>query len=118
MVRWIRKTSLNESLEKRMRFVRLALKLRMILTGQEVRVIAQLNQFRKRAVGGCSGNRKAFLGHAVTVFHVELVTVPVPFHHFATPVDFFSQCAAHNFRWPRAKPHAGAFVANAALFFK
>jgi hypothetical protein len=39
----MRKTRLNESFEKRMRFVRLALKLRMILAGEEVRVIAQFN---------------------------------------------------------------------------
>jgi hypothetical protein len=44
-------TGLNESSEKRMRLVWLALKLRMILAGEEVRVIAQFNQLRERAIG-------------------------------------------------------------------
>jgi len=42
----MRKTRPDKAFEKRMWFVRLALKLRMILAGKEVRVIAQLNQLR------------------------------------------------------------------------
>jgi hypothetical protein len=41
----------NKSAEQRVRLVRLALEFRMILTGEEKRVVAQLDQFRERTVG-------------------------------------------------------------------
>jgi hypothetical protein len=45
------KTGLNKPLEQRMWFIRFALKLGMILAGEEVRVIAQFDQLRERAIG-------------------------------------------------------------------
>jgi hypothetical protein len=42
---------LDESVEKRVRLVRLALKFGMILTGEEIRMIAQFDQFGELAVG-------------------------------------------------------------------
>jgi hypothetical protein len=39
----VRETGLNESLEKRVRFVWLALKLRVILAGEKVWMVAELN---------------------------------------------------------------------------
>ena len=47
----MRQAGLNESLEERMRLVRFALKFGVILAGEEIRMIAQLDQFRERAVG-------------------------------------------------------------------
>ncbi len=46
----VRETGLHEAFEKRMRLVRLALEFRMILAGQEVRVIPQLDQLRERPI--------------------------------------------------------------------
>ena len=112
------KTRLNKSFKKRMRFVRLALKLRMILAGEEVRVIPQFNQLRERTVGRCSRDSKSLFGHAVAVFHIEFVAVPMPLHYFVASVDFFRQRAEHNFRWPRAESHAPAFITYATLFFE
>jgi hypothetical protein len=42
---------LNESFEERVRFVWFALEFGMVLTADEIRVIAQLNQFSERAIG-------------------------------------------------------------------
>ena len=42
--------SLNESFEERVRLVRFALKLGVILAGKEIRMIAQLDQLGQRAV--------------------------------------------------------------------
>jgi len=47
----MRKTRLNESFEKRVRFVGLALKLRMILASEKIRMAAQLDQLRERTIG-------------------------------------------------------------------
>ncbi len=47
----MRQTGLNKASEKRMRLVRFALEFRMILAGQKVRMIPQLNQLGERAVG-------------------------------------------------------------------
>src|SRR5437762_1076206 len=47
----MRETRLNETFEKRMRLVRLALKLGVILAGEKVRMVAQLNQFGERSIG-------------------------------------------------------------------
>ena len=46
----MRQAGLNESLEKRMRLVRLALEFRVILAGEKIGVIPQLDQFRERSV--------------------------------------------------------------------
>ena len=46
----MRQTGLNESFEERMRLVGLALKFRMILASEKIRMIAQLYQFRQSAV--------------------------------------------------------------------
>ena len=47
----VREAGANKSAEQRVRLVRLALEFRMILTGEEKRVVAQLDQFRERTVG-------------------------------------------------------------------
>jgi len=44
----------NESFEERVRFVWFALKFRVILAAEKIRVIAQLDQLSERAVRGCS----------------------------------------------------------------
>ena len=46
----VREAGLDEAFEKGVRLVRFALEFRMILAGQEIRVIPQLDQFRERAV--------------------------------------------------------------------
>src|SRR5438046_3344463 len=84
-----RKTGLNETFEERVRLVRFALKFRVILAADEIRMIPKLNQFRQRAIRRRSGNDEAFFVHTVAIFHVELVTVPVPLHQFGLAVDFF-----------------------------
>jgi hypothetical protein len=40
----------NKAFEERVRLVRFALKFRVILAADEIRVIAKLDQFRERAV--------------------------------------------------------------------
>ena len=47
----MRQAGANETSEKRVRLVRFALEFRMILAGEEKRVVAQLDQLRERAVG-------------------------------------------------------------------
>jgi hypothetical protein len=47
----MREAGLNKAFEKGMGFVRFALKLGMILAGDEIRMVAQLDQLRERAVG-------------------------------------------------------------------
>src|SRR4029453_15353784 len=54
-------TSLNESFEKRMRFVRLALKFRVILATNKIGMITKIDQLGQRSVRGVSGNDKPFL---------------------------------------------------------
>src|SRR5947207_5317293 len=44
--------------------------------------------------------------------------MPVPFRYFITVVNFLRNCAMHDLRWPRTKPHTPALVANAALLFE
>src|SRR5205807_4215465 len=46
-----RQACLNKSFEERVRFVWFALEFGMILAADEIRVIAQLNQFGERAIG-------------------------------------------------------------------
>jgi hypothetical protein len=41
---------LNEAFEERVRLVRFALEFRMVLAGEEIRVIAQLDQLGQRTV--------------------------------------------------------------------
>ena len=55
----MRQAGLDEALEERMRLVRLALKFGVILAGEKVRMIAQLDQFSERAIGRRSGNGEA-----------------------------------------------------------
>src|SRR5438552_17059231 len=86
-----RKTGLNETYEERVRLVRFALKFRVISAADEIRMIPKLNQFRQRAIRRRSGNDEAFFVHPVAIFHVELVTVPLPLHHFVLAADFFVQ---------------------------
>src|SRR5438270_14066043 len=47
-------TSFNESFEQRMRLVRLALKLGVILAADKIWMIAKLDQFGERSVRRCS----------------------------------------------------------------
>src|SRR5437762_1823999 len=54
-----RKTGLNETFEERVRLVRFALKFRVILAADEIRMIPKLNQFRQRAIRRRSGNDEA-----------------------------------------------------------
>ena len=75
---------LNEAFEKRMRLVRLALKFRMILAGEKVGVILQLDQLRERAIRRRAGNGEPFFRHPFAVFHVEFVAVPMPLEHFGS----------------------------------
>jgi len=58
------------------------------------------------------------LVHLIAIFHVELVSVAVPLHHFGTIVNFFREGAFGDFRRPRAQAHAGAHVLDASLFFQ
>ena len=44
--------------------------------------------------------------------------MPVPLHDLVPSINFLCECGAHNFRRPRAEPHASTFVPNATLFFK
>src|SRR5437867_4525030 len=69
---------LDEPFEKRMRLVRFALKLRVILAADKVGVIAQLDQFGEAAVGGCAGKDESFFGHVFSIFIVEFLTVTLP----------------------------------------
>jgi len=103
---------LNETFEEGMRFVRLALKFGMVLAADEIRMIPELNQFRECTVRGCSGNDESFFVHPVSIFHVELVTVPVTLHHFGLAVNLFGQRSFHNLCRPRPQPHAGAFAVD------
>ncbi len=98
--------------------VRLALKLGMILAGEEIGVIAQLDQFRQRTIGGRSRDRKAFLGHPVAIFHVEFVTMAVSLDHVSLAVDLFGKRALHDFCRPRAQSHACAFIAHTTLLLE
>jgi hypothetical protein len=47
----VSETGLNEAFEERVWLIRLALELGVILAGEEVRVVLQLDQLRERAVG-------------------------------------------------------------------
>src|SRR5260370_26243079 len=80
-VRIKRETGLNETFEKRMRFVRFALKFRVVLATDEIRMIAKFNQFGQRTVRRCAWNDESFFVHPVSIFHVELVTGPMQVRH-------------------------------------
>ena len=44
--------------------------------------------------------------------------MPVPLHDLVPSINFLCECGAHNFRRPRAEPHAPTFVVHATLFFE
>jgi len=109
---------LNKSFEKGMWFVRFALKLGMILAGDEIRMVAQLDQLRERAIRGCSRDCESFFGHAVAIFHVEFITVAVSLEHVGFAINFFGKRAGCDLCRPRAKPHARAFIAHSTLLLE
>src|SRR6266550_3310088 len=106
-----RKTGLNETFEERVRLVRFALKFRVILAADEIRMIPKLNQFRQRGIRRRSGNDEAFFVHPVAIFHVELVAVPVTLHHVGLAVNFLGVRSFPDLGWPRFEPHARALNA-------
>src|SRR5437764_14431310 len=57
------KRGLDKAPEQRMRFVWLALKFGMVLAGDEVRVIAQFDNFRERTIRGRTGNLETLFAH-------------------------------------------------------
>jgi len=103
---------LNETFEERVRLVRFALKFRVILAADEIRMIPKLNQFRQRAIRRRSGNDEALFVHPVAIFHIELVTVSVALHHFGLAVDFLCQRSFRDLCRPRSESHARAFALN------
>ena len=57
----VRQARLHEAFEERVRLVRLALEFRVILAGEEVGVIPQLDQLGERAVRRSAGDHEALL---------------------------------------------------------
>ena len=114
----MRQCSLNKAFEQRVRLVRFALKFGVILASQKIGVISQLNQLGERAVGRSAGNFEAFLAHLVTIFHVELITMPMALEHFVAPINLLRETAVLNFCRPGSEPHTGAFVPDLALFLE
>ena len=49
-----------KSAEQRMRLVRFALEFRVILAGEKIRMIAQLDQFREGSIGRRAADEKTF----------------------------------------------------------
>src|SRR5438067_10533749 len=101
----MRETRLDETFEKRMRLVRLALKLGVILAGEKVRMVAQLNQLRERSVWRRARNRETLFAHPFAILHVEFVAVPVSLQHFAVTINFFRDRSFGDFRRPRPESH-------------
>src|SRR5437588_10301241 len=110
--------SLDKPFEQRVRLVRLALKFGVILASQKIGMISQLDQLGERAIGRGAGNFEALLAHLVTIFHVELITMPMALEHFVAPINLLRESAVLNFCRPGSEPHTGAFVPDLALFFE
>src|SRR6267142_6992380 len=110
--------SLDKPFEQRVRLIWFALKFGVILASQKIGMISQLNQLGERAIGRSAGDFEAFLAHLVTIFHVELVAMPLAFEHFVAPINLLRETAVLKFCRPGSEPHTGAFVPDLALFFE
>src|SRR6267154_6859437 len=110
--------SLDKPFEQRVRPIWFALKFGVILASQKIGMISQLNQLGERAIGRSAGDFEAFLAHLVTIFHVELVTMPMAFEHFVAPINLLRETAVLKFCRPGPEPHTGAFVPDLALFLE
>ncbi len=114
----MREGGADEAAEERVRLVRLALEFRVILAGEEERVISHLDQLRKRSVGRGAADEETFFRHLVAVFHVELVAMAMALEHFVVLINFLGQRAVDDLRRPGAEAHAAAFFADFALLIE
>src|SRR5437588_6671426 len=67
----MRETRLNETFEKWMRLVRLALKFGMILAAHKIGMVMQLDQFGQRSIRRRTRNDEPFFVHLFSILHVE-----------------------------------------------
>lgn len=108
----------DESLEERVGGIRLGLEFRMVLTGEEPRVIRKFYHFHKISLGGRAGDDKPSFFHRFPVGHVELIPMPVAFEDFRFPIDLVDERVLPEDGRAGAQAHGGTFICYVLLFLK
>ena len=104
----------DETLEQRMRLVRLAQEFRMELAGDEKRMVLQLDDFHQLAVRRQAAEHETGLLEFVAVGVVEFVAVTVAFVDDERAVKLRRLRAERQLARLRAQPHRAAFLRHSA----
>src|SRR5688572_27660461 len=93
-----------------MRSVRLRLKLRMILAGEEPRMIPQLDQFDQGAVGGSSRDDETGVRHLSPVIIIEFEAMSMPLSNYGAAIESERLCAFDQVAVLRTQTHGRALL--------
>src|SRR5215510_2596791 len=111
----MRETCGNEALEEGMGSVQLRLEFRVELTSEEPGMALDLDQFDEGSVGRRARYNEAFFFHDIAIFHVEFVTVSVPFENFGAPIDLVSKRVLAEDAWTGSQPHGSPLSGDVSL---
>src|ERR1700733_3425303 len=85
----------DESLEQRMRLVRLALEFGMKLARHKKRMVFEFDDFNEFAVGRIAAENETGLFEFFTIRIIEFITMPMAFVNDKRAIEFGSFCVAH-----------------------
>src|SRR3954468_1575109 len=105
----------DESLEKWMRLVRLALELRMELARNKKRVILQFDDLHQFAIGRRAAKNEAGFFELRSIGIIEFVAMAMPLVHQERAIEMAGTGAHYQLARLRTKAHSAAFLRNLFL---